>query len=77
MTHTYFDFLLCHTRIGVPEINSGVVLFHFMNSNKLADQITGRHFSISASFRFACQSIHYIGQAGLRVGRSGQQTGEN
>ena len=59
--------------------------FPLMNVKKSAGRITGLHSSISVSFRFTRQSIHCIGQAGLRVGRfarpaskpAGEQTGQN
>ena len=60
----------------------GVEQFHLMN---VAGRITGLHSSVSASFRFTRQSIHCIGQPGLRVGRfarlaskpADKQTGQN
>ncbi len=54
-------------------------------ARKSAGRINGLHANISASFRFTCQKIHCIGQAGLRAGRfsgraskpAGAPTGQN
>ncbi len=54
-------------------------------SNQLTSQIIGIFYSILAQFRFTCQSIHFIGQAGSRVDQltclvyklAGKQTSQN
>ena len=77
--------LICRGRQKSLGLWDGVAQFHLMNVNKSAGRITGLHSSVSASFRFTRQSIHCIGQAGLRVGRfaclaskpAGEQTGQN
>ena len=57
-------------QINVIGLWDGVAQFHLiMNANRPAESF-GLRSSISALFRFTCQSIHCIGEEGLRVGRN-------